>query len=150
MHKSTPTSDCELDLLKQPAPFLLLSIAEKQKQNKKDFFIVVKLNSYLDQRKRDLLTCTAKLQDVVVLPTPPLPPTKIHFNVVFSRIERREESGTSSISAAIFLLRDQLLFLLTTSFLFFSYFLLSFFSCFLLFGSTTFVSAQPPKGLWFN
>lgn len=28
----------------------------------------------------------AKELDVVVLPTPPLPPTKIHFNVLLSRI----------------------------------------------------------------
>lgn len=47
-----------------------------------------------------LLISTAREEDVVVLPTPPLPPTKIHFKVVWSIKFWRV--GANSLSTIVF------------------------------------------------
>lgn len=45
---------------------------------------------------RTRLSWIAREQDVVVLPTPPLPPTKIHRSVFCARMEDRLGSRASS------------------------------------------------------
>lgn len=47
---------------------------------------------------RTLLSCTARLQEQVVLPTPPLPPTKIHFSVSWSKMFCSVASRAASAS----------------------------------------------------
>lgn len=42
---------------------------------------------------RTFASCTAKLQLVVVFPTPPLPPTKIHLSVSAKRRKRKSALG---------------------------------------------------------
>ena len=51
--------------------------------------------------RRTLASCMAREQEVVVFPTPPLPPTKIQRRVFWSRIDWRVGSRTSSSSVLI-------------------------------------------------
>lgn len=55
----------------------------------------------------------AREQDVVVLPTPPLPPTKIHRRVFWARMEDRLGSRASSAEmvAVVAMIRFYFLFL---------------------------------------
>jgi len=47
--------------------------------------------------RRTFASWMAREQDVVVLPTPPLPPTKIQRRDFWSRMDWREGSRTSSV-----------------------------------------------------
>lgn len=67
---------------------------------------------------RTRLSWIAREQDVVVLPTPPLPPTKIHRSVFWARMEDRLGSSASS---------EEMVVVVAMVFLFsFSFFLLGF------------------------
>ncbi len=65
---------------------------------------------------RTRLSWIAREQDVVVLPTPPLPPTKIHRSVFWARMEDRLGSSASSEETVAIV---AMIFLFSFSFFFF-------------------------------
>lgn len=69
---------------------------------------------------RTRLSWIAREQDVVVLPTPPLPPTKIHRSVFWARMEDRLGSSASSEETVAIV---AMIFLFSFSFFFFVGFL---------------------------